>query len=76
MDAFIQFKVGAEGELAIVIHKALLEDLVRGDATEEDADFVRITLTALTRTNLLELMASPGTQNFPCRRIFQLDVES
>jgi hypothetical protein len=75
MDAFIQLKVGADGELAILIHKQLWEDLRRGEAIEEDADFMRVSLTALTRENLVEIAASGGTQQYPCRRAFQLEVE-
>lgn len=76
MDAFIQFKVGADGELAIVIHKLLWEELHKGDVNAEaDGDFVRVDLTALTRENLVELTGAPGIQQFPCRPAFQLAVE-
>lgn len=75
MDAFIQLRVGADGELTIMIHKALWEDLRRGEVVEEDEYFISVALKNLTRSNLMEIAASGGTQNYPCRRVFQLEVE-
>ena len=74
MDAFIQFKVGADGGLAVVIHRLLWDELRRGDvhATVE-GEFMRIPLTALTGANLAELASAPGSDQFPCRPSFQLD---
>lgn len=75
MGALIQFKVGREGELDLVIHKALWAELRKADAPEADGDFMRIHLTGMTGRRLMDLTSSSGSDQYPCRPIFQFDVE-
>ncbi len=77
MDAFIQFRVAADGSLSIVIHKLLWDELHKSDANPEtEGDFVRVALTKLTGANLRGVTAIPGSEEWPCRPTFQLVLET
>lgn len=75
-DALIQFKIGPDGELAIVIHKLLWEELRKGSTpAKTDGDFVHIALSSLVEKKLFALEDIGGTDQWPCQPVFQFFLD-
>ena len=75
MGALFQLKIGRNGELALLIHKDLWEELTKPEAAVSDgSEFMCIQLAGMSGERLLALAGLPRIDEIPCRPLIQFNL--
>lgn len=76
MDTFVEFEVASDGELSLMIHKLLWQELRKEDASFTfEGDYVRLALPAMTKSSV-GVTSSSGSEQYPCRPYVKITPES